>query len=271
MLKPPTTRSRRSDSVVFSHQTRGAIAQILTTISTDGAEAFVYKYLGVRESPFLKVVADAPADALRAMVTELLSNNKLVRAKAPVKNVFDSGVDDLARWALHDGWIVEGGVLVRVTPAAEEVTGIRDKFLQDLATSGLDADGAIRAAVENSSKDFVGVPPDFNGSTTKVRIAFETVARKGAAAIAKRKDGGYSEDSWGKALEFLRVAGVIELQEEQILGRVYTFISPGAHVPKGVTEEEWARLARTFGLSSAYFLLRKYVAASSHQPDVRPT
>jgi hypothetical protein len=247
--------------MVFSHQTRGTIVQILTTISADGAEAFVYKHLGVKASSFLPVVAGAPPEALRAMVTELLANNKLVRSAAPVKHVFESGVDDLARWALHDGWIVENGALLRVTPAAEEATGVRDKFLQDLAASGLDADGAIKAAVENSSKDFVAVPPDFNGSTTKVRIALETVGRRGAAAIAKKMGGRYPEDSWGKALQFLKATGVIEPQEEEILARVYTFISPGAHVPKGVTEEEWARLARTFGLSSAYFLLRKYAAA----------
>ena len=150
---------------------------------------------------------------------------------------------------------------MRVTPAAEEATGIRDKFLQDVATSGLDVDGAIRTAVENSSKDFVAEPPDFNGSTTKVRIALETVARRAAAATAEKNNSiNYQDDSWGKALQFLRSSGVIEIQEEKILARVYTFISPGAHIPKGVTAEEWARLARTFGLSSAYFLLRKYVA-----------
>jgi hypothetical protein len=87
------------------------------------------------------------------------------------------------------------------------------------------------------------------------------VARRAAAAAAKKKGGGYPEDSWGKALQLLRSSGVIELEEEQILSRVYTFISPGAHVPKGITAEEWARPARTFGLSSAYFLLRKFVAA----------
>ena len=127
--------------------------------------------------------------------------------------------------------------------------------------SGLDADGAIKAAIDNSSKDFVAQPPDFNGSITKVRIALETIARRAAAALATKTGKSYPEDSWGKALQFLRLAGTIEPSEEEILARMYTFISPGAHVPKGVTAEEWARLARTFGLSSAYFLLRKYLAA----------
>lgn len=250
---------------IFSHQTRGAIAQILTTISNEGARIFLYKHLGEEQvSSFLTVLAHATPEALKAMLTELLANHKLLYAAAPVKNVFMSGIVELERWALHDGWIIEEGSLVRVTPAAEEATGIRDKFLQDIATSGLDGDGAIKTAVENSSKDFIAQPPDYNGSTTKVRIALETVARRAAAAIAAKTDGNYPDYTWGKALQFLCSAEVIERQEEEILVRVYTFISPGAHVPKGITAEEWARLARTFGLSSAYFLLRKYVAS---RPD----
>jgi hypothetical protein len=247
--------------MIFSHQTRGAIAQVLSVISTAGAETFLYKHLGVSEVfSFFRMLASATPEALKTMLNELLTNNKVLYAAAPVKHVFNSALDDLARWALHDGWIVENGTLVRVTPAAEEATAIRDKFLHDIAHSGLDMDGAIKTAVEKSSKDFVSQPPDFNGSTTKVRIALETVARRAATAIAKKKGGVHPEDSWEKALPFLRSSGVIEPQEEEILARVYTFISPGAHIPRGVTAEEWARLARTFGLSSAYFLLRKYVA-----------
>ena len=247
--------------MIFSHQTRGAIVQVLSAISTETAETFLYKHLDELQAPsFLRVVAFAPPEALKAMLTELIASNKILYKSAPVKHVFNSCVEDLERWALHDGWIVENGTLVRVTPAAEEATGIRDKFLQDIQSSGLDKDGAIKTAVEDSSNHFVAETPDFNASTTKVRIALETVARRAATVIAKTKGGSYPKDSWGKALEFLRIDGVIERPEEEILARVYTFISPGAHIPKGVTAEEWARLARTFGLSSAYFLLQKYVA-----------
>ena len=247
--------------MIFSHQTRGAIAQVLSVISPAAAETFLYKHLGVSEVfSFLRMMASAAPESLKTMLNELLTNNKVLYAAAPVKHVFNSALDDLARWALHDGWIVENGTLVRVTPAAEEATRIRDKFLHDIASSGLDMDGTIKAAVEKSSKDFVAQPPDFNGSTAKVRIALETVARRAATVIAKKKGGVHPEDSWEKALQFLRSSGVIEPQEEEIIARVYTFISPGAHIPRGITAEEWARLARTFGLSSAYFLLRKYVA-----------
>lgn len=248
--------------MIFSHHTRGAIAQVLSTISDQAAETFLYKHLNeLRPRSYLHLIVAAPSENLKTMVIEILANNKILYKEAPTKHVFVSGVEELKRWVLHDGWIVENGSLVRVTPAAEEATGIRDKFLQDIQASGLDGDGAIGKAVEESSKSFIADPPDFNGSSTNVRIALETIARRAAIATAKKKGSGYPEDSWGKALYFLRAIGVIEQPEEEILARVYTFISPGAHVPKGITEEEWARLARTFGLSSAYFLLKKYKAA----------
>jgi len=195
------------------------------------------------------------------MLIELIANNHILRAAATDKDAFDHGVENIKRWALHDGWVVEGNDLVRVTPMAEDVTGLRDRLIQDLAACDLDNDNAIRLALEGSSKDFVAQPPDVNGSITKVRIALETVARRAAKQIATTRAVNPPQDKWGKAIEFLRAQGVIEQQEEEILARVYTFISPAAHIPVGVTAEEWARLARTFAVSSTYFLLRKYMAA----------
>jgi hypothetical protein len=148
----------------FSHQTRGTIAQVLAASSDDGARTFIYKHLGVIESklpPLRVLLKEAAADAIRYMVVELLAANKALRATAPVKHVFEQAVGELQRWVLHDGWIIEGAGLVRVTPLAEEVTGIRDKLTEDLATSGLDYDGAIRSSLDSSSKDFVAEPPDF--------------------------------------------------------------------------------------------------------------
>lgn len=248
----------------ISHQIRGTMAQVLAASSDDAARTFIYKHIGITDSrlpPLWEVLKETNADAIQPMLVELLAANKVLRAAAPVKHVFDAAVNELGRWALHDGWTIEGTEMVRVTPLAEEVTGIRDKLTEDLATSGLDEDGAIRAALEGSSKDFVAQPPDFNGSITKARIALETVARRAAECIATAMGEAYPDNSWGRALAFLKVQTVIEQTEEDILARVYTFASPGAHIPKGITAEEWARLARTFSVSSAYFLLRKVIAA----------
>jgi hypothetical protein len=248
----------------FSHQTRGAMAQVFGILSNETVQVFIYKHLGsigLNLPPPFVVIAEASPQIIRAMLLELLSANKALRNGAPIKNVFDNSIDELRRWALHDGWIVEGTALVRVTPMAETITGLRDKLTEDLAVSGLDPDGAIRAALNESSKNFVAHSPDFNGSITHARIALETVARRAAQRIAKERGATYPDDSWGKALALLKAETVIEKVEEDILARVYTFVSDGAHVPKGISAEEWARLARTFSVCSTYFLLRKAAAA----------
>ena len=250
--------------MTFSHHTRGAMAQVLSAVSDHAWRDFVYKHLGLIKSRMPRprvLLADAPPEVLHAMLVELVARNSVLRAAAPAKDVFDRGVADLQRWALHDGWVVEGEVLVRVTPMAEAVTGVSDKLVLELAVSGLDDDNAIRTAIDGSSRSFVSEPPDLNGSITKARIALETVGRRAAAQIAAKRNAAYPEDSWGKALQFLKAQDVIERQEEEILTKVYTFISQAAHFPKGLTEEEWARLSRTFALSSTYFLLQKYMVA----------
>jgi len=62
--------------MIFSHQTRGTIAQVLSTMLPQGAETCLYKHLGVSDVfPLLPVLESAPPEALVAMLTELLANN----------------------------------------------------------------------------------------------------------------------------------------------------------------------------------------------------
>lgn len=161
------------------------------------------------------------------------------------------------------GWSIdESGRLVPVDAAVEEATGVRDLLADELVASGLDGDNALRGALNDAAQAFRSTPPDFNESTTKVRIVLETIARRVGPAIANRQGVAPPADTWGAALAFLRTtAMLISVQEEQTVASMYTLISPGAHRPTGLTDEEWARLARTFALSAAYFLLRKYRTA----------
>jgi hypothetical protein len=82
----------------------------------------------------------------------------------------------IERWLFHDGLSVNDGRLVALAPAVEEATGIRDRLLEELAASGLDADRALDRALNEAAEAFRSQPPDFNESTTKVRIALETAA-----------------------------------------------------------------------------------------------
>lgn len=275
MLQPSPGRSwllkpRRLNYIVlvaFGRQVYAATAQALAALSNDAAQTLLYKHLGGGNGGGMMGAVEAMTgsadEAVGALIAELVVQQNQLRHSAPTRHVFDSRVNDLQRWLFHDGLSVDHeGHLVTVGAAVEEATGIRDQILEELTASGLDADHALERALNEAVQAFRSNPPDFNESTTKVRIALETVARRAAPAIAGRRGIPAPADTWGSSLTFLRIsAQLITLQEEQTLAAVYTLISPGAHRPTGLTDEEWARLARTFALSATYFLLRKYRTA----------
>lgn len=257
--------------MVFGRQTIASVAQLLGALNISAAEVLLFKHLGVNQNDFkfapdmrlrdfISMLRAAPNDSVISLVSEIVRERYAVRGDAPTKGIFDGRWREVERWLLHDGWTIENGQLVRLTPEAEEATGIRDKLLEEISSSELDNDGDICRCIEDSAKSFTKEPPDYNDATTKVRIALETIARRAASKVAISKGIAYPQDSWGKALALLKTADILDSDEEQMMARVYTFISPGAHIPKGITEEEWARLARTFGLSSAYFIFKKYRA-----------
>lgn len=244
----------------FSHKVRGTIAQILHTIPEEAAKDFLLKHLSADNYfSYSRAMQDATQDQLRDMITELLTHNKHIRHTAKTEENFDCAIEELERWVLLDGWKAENGTLIRVSPAAEESTGIRDKLIEDIKQSNLDPNGEIECAINKSSTNFTSASPDFNGSIANIRIALETVVKRSAENIAI-KAGKAQIFKWGSAIQYLREKNVIGTDEENVLTNIYTFISPGAHVPKGLSDEEWARLARTYGLSSAYFVLRKYLS-----------
>lgn len=253
----------------LGRQTMASTAQALAALKDDQAAALMYKHLAIppdlsRASVLNHVshLESGSHGAVIDLVKELISEKAAFRTTAPIRHHFDAQCRTLERWLSYDGWLVEQGELVRIGPAAEEASGVRDALIDQLKGGEIDPKGEIRNCIEKAGKAFVQEPPDFNASITNVRISLETIARSAASGRASKGGAPYPNDSWGNALLYLRQANVVELKEEDVLAKIYTFISPGAHVPKGLTEEEWARLARTFGLGAAYFFLRKHLSTS---------
>jgi hypothetical protein len=250
---------------MLTNQTRAALVQLLQALTPDAIRLLILKHFGVEPGAIgvphlLEYIARAQADEVAGLLVELLSGNTAIRFDAPTKYVFDNRRNELQRRLRTDGFDVVEDALVRIVPAAEPMSHIADYLEQTLSTSGLDNDGEVRRLLQESHTALSASPPDCNGSTTKARIALETVARRSAASIASKRGQPTPEDSWGRALTFLRMQGVITQPEEEALARVYTLVSSGAHVPKGLTDEQWALLSRTFTVSGAYFLTRQYAA-----------
>jgi hypothetical protein len=209
----------------------------------------------------LEALEAAAPEQVGELVSELARESSAIRVGASPKYAFDGRFREVERWLLHDGWKVENNQIVRIGPGAEEATGVRDALLTSLDSSGVDSDEGIRSSIRKAAEAFVKDPPDYNGSVTNVRVALETTVRRCAQVRASSGGAPYPDDSWGKALQYLKTAGVLSQSEEELFARTYTFISPGAHIPTGMSDEEWARLARTFGLSTCFFVLKQHLAA----------
>jgi hypothetical protein len=247
-------------------RTRASLVQLLQAIAPDSVRLLFLKHFGedvwpIDSGRLLEATASAGPEPMAGLLIELVSGNTAIRADAPTKYVFDGRLADLRGRLRADGFEVIEDALVRLLPGAEPVAHIADALEEALTGSQLDIDGEIRRLLRESHDDISTVPPDCNGATTKARIALETVARRSAKAIAQRESKVAPADGWGSALAFLRSEGVVAQAEEEALAKVYTLISPGAHVPKGLTDEQWALLARTFAVSSAYFLTHQCLAA----------
>jgi hypothetical protein len=248
----------------FSRQVYASVAQAIDALTQDASSVLLEKHVGSVDArngmrAVLEALRRSPDEAVGPLIAELVSQRSQLRHSTPTRHVFDSRVEDLERWLFHDGLSIDEAMrIVSTAPAVEETTGIRDQIFVELAESRLDSDRALEQLLNASAAAFVASPPDFNEATSKVRIALETVARRAAQEIATRRGLPPPNDSWGAALHFLRAQGLLTVPEENAIASHYTLISPGAHRPIGFTEEEWARLSRTFALSATFFLLRQY-------------
>ena len=251
---------------MLGRQATASLAQLLASLRMEAVTALLYKHTGYEfgsyrpdVAGYLELLSRADAQAIRGIIEEAVGLTS-TRADAPTKNVFDTRLTEFVRWLTHDGWIVRSGALERLGPAVEEASEVRDDLFASLKSTQVDQDRSIATLIEEAATAFRAEPPDLNGSTTKTRIALETLVRRLARELAARRGRPYADTGWGPALSLLRSDGVFDVKQELTIASVYTFISDGAHVPKGLRDEEWARLSRTFSLSACYFVLKTYTA-----------
>lgn len=250
---------------MLTNQTRAALVQLLESISWSAIRLLILKHMNLDHQHFdtstlLDLTAAATPEEMTGLLVELVGGTTAIRADAPTKHVFDARVGELRRRLRTDGFEVIEGALTRLMPAAEPAAQISDYLQNALAGCDLDGDEEIRRMLRESHSSISAASPNLNDATTKARIALENVGRRAASRVATKRSKAAPPDTWGSALHFLRAEGIISQAEEDAVTKVYTLISPGAHVPKGLTDEQWALLARTFAVSSAYFLVQQYLA-----------
>ncbi len=167
--------------------------------------------------------------------------------------------NDLVRCLELDGYRVEDNELIPIDPTVHGVsTDIEDDLSRELSSSQLVSAQEIKQAISNAVEAFRRAPPDYNACLSNARVSLQSLAK--AIAIQRRTThpNGFDENSWGQIIRYLRTSGFIREKEEEGLTGVYSFISPGAHTPLSLDDEEMARLGLSLALSMCYFLVKSY-------------
>ncbi|MBX9660403.1 MAG: hypothetical protein K2X00_17735 [Nitrospiraceae bacterium] len=160
-----------------------------------------------------------------------------------------------------DGYHISGDTRYEITlidPTITDAAPLEDDLSLELARSNLADRDEIARLMKNSGEDFRRQPADFNGSLTSARVSLETLA-KGIASLRQQTTPMSGNPSkFGANIAYLRQIGFLDKNEEEGITGVYGFVSPGAHIPIGFTEEERVRLGRSMIASVCYFLAKKH-------------
>jgi len=191
-------------------------------------------------------------------LAEVVATSGDLRARVNPKYRFDERMHDLTQCLLLDGYLVQDKKLLQTDPSINDAAPLEDDLLEALHSSGAPRAQEIITKINDSSESFRATPPDYNASLVNARVALETLAADVAADVASRQKAPitYNPSKWGEVLAFLRSNGEITVEEERGLAGVFGFLSPGAHRPVGIPEEQMTRLGRSFALNMCWFLLK---------------
>ncbi|NMG16700.1 hypothetical protein [Aromatoleum bremense] len=204
---------------------------------------------------------------LMLALSEIVATSGDLRARVNPKYRFDERMHDLAQCLLLDGYLIQDKKLLQADPSIADAAPLEDDLITALRTSSTPRAQDIITKINDSADAFRATPPDYNASLVNARVVLETLAGDVAADVASRLQGPatYNPSKWGEVLSFLRSSGEITTEEEKGLAGVFGFLSPGAHRPVGIPEDQMTRLGRSFALNMCWFLLKNHLA-QTHRP-----
>ena len=193
-----------------------------------------------------------------AVLDEVVRTNGDLSNQIKPRYRFTERYDDLKRCLLLDGFLVRERELVPVDPSISDSAPIEDDLVAGIKVTDLDPHGEIVGKLNASAESFRRNPPDYNACLTNSRVALEAIAREIARRNSHADPSAYDATKWGSIVAHLRKQEFFSVEEERGLVGVYAFLSPGAHRPIGLTEEEACRLGRSMALSMCWYLVRRY-------------
>jgi hypothetical protein len=252
-------------------RTRYSLAQFLELQEPMMSVVLLSKY-GVQHLSFsrdqllyglLSTIRGLDERPLMLVLAEVVATKGDLRARVSPKHRFDERLHDLTQCLLLDGYIVEDAKLVQVDPSIADAAPLEDDLIMALQSSGVPRAQEIIAKIGDSAHSFRAIPPDYNAALVNARVALETLAADVAADVASHAQvpTSYNPSKWGEVLAFLRTSGEVTLEEEKGLAGVFGFLSPGAHRPVGIPNDQMTRLGRSFALNMCWFLLKNHLAS----------
>ncbi|MEL4887349.1 hypothetical protein N6P31_09730 [Pectobacterium betavasculorum] len=259
---------------MISHRTRYSLAQFLSIQEASVSIALFGKY-GVEHlslypaqllTDIMNVVRDQDDRTLLLVLQEIVATPGNLRAKISPKPVFDERMHDLTQCLLIDGYIAQDKKLLQADPSIADAAPVEDDLITALRGFGTPQRDAIIAKINDSAEAFRAAQPDYNAALTNARVALESLAVDVAADVVHQQQAtaSYNPAKWGEVIGFLRNSGEITIEEEKGLAGVFGFLSPGAHRPIGIPENQMARLGRSFALNMCWFLLQNRLAHRSN-------
>ncbi len=216
---------------------------------------------GTLITDIVESLSTATDESLLSLLEEIARTSGDFEARTNPRYRHKERFADLRCCLLLDGYIIDNGKVVQSDPSISDAPPVEDELVAALRASGLSVAEDVIRKIGQSSESFRSLPPNYNACLNDIRVALETLAR--AIAMSRRSGNALSYDpsKWGGIISFLRQIGFISEAEERGLAGVYSFVSPGSHRSIGISEEQMARLGRSFALGMCWFLVKSHTSA----------
>jgi len=252
-----STRSKLSLCQILSLFARSEAALLF---EKHGLETYGIKH-GVEAYVIRDAIMGAALPSLSELVQEIARTRSTMRSNVNPRYRFDDRWQEFKRClqldgyaTAHDEYSRELDEFAPIEPTLGGGHRAEDDLTVELRRSDLASADDVLGLLEGSAAAFRD--GRFNDCLTNARVALQTLATGIAVARHGHDPASFDETKWGQVAAYLRTSGFITQQQEDGLTGVFTFLSPGAHVPIGFTQEEFARLGRSLSVSFCYFLAK---------------
>lgn len=184
-------------------------------------------------------------------INEIIEQKQTYRKKISPKEPYDNRFNDFEKYLFLDGYKIDNNSIITIEPTIDGVIVFEDDLTNEINSSTFSKKDEIKQLINESAEAFKN--DDFNQCLSKSRIALETIVR--TIAIDKYSN---TNDRWTNALSYLKINSFLTQKEEELIGKIYGFISNGSHIPLGFTDKEYARYSRNLAISKCYYIIKKY-------------